>query len=143
MAPKQIELSTVKPAAFFGRVPPKAPGEGLRFVFSEDLRYNDQAAGMHAGVATTVRTKLPGPGPFQGGELIHEEGTYDLKAVPGLDAGQVTVQGVFPIDQTLNAHAGGAIVRLAITGGTDAYKNARGQVTVKVQGGSHTLDIEV
>lgn len=112
-------------------------------VYTEDIQFNGQAAGTHSGVLTTLRTNIANPGPFQGGELIEDQGTYDLSAVPGLAKGQVTVRGVVPVDTNGNPHAGGATVRHAITGGTEAYKNARGQVTRTATSPLHTLDIEL
>jgi hypothetical protein len=146
--------------AFMDRVKPKAPGLGLRIVFHENLHYPARQtplaqppAGTHSGVYTNIWTKLPGQAfgtAFAGGELIQNEATYDLKAVPAsgnttaLEAGQITVRGVVPIDTSLSPFAGNpkATPSIAITGGTGAYKNARGQVTY-ADGQPHKLEIEL
>lgn len=120
-------------------------GPGKRFIFSDVLvlekldtrtpgnglpqAEQDRLAGTHAGFITT----LDDGDPYQ----LQQEGTYRLSAVAGLLAGQVTVRGIFL------ATGGNAVGerRLAITGGTDAYAKAHGQVTESADGKTKTLDI--
>jgi hypothetical protein len=126
---------------------PGPAGPGKRFIFSDDLVLEridnktpgsglppleqDRRAGTHSGVVTTLRIAaandayLPG-----GGELFQYEATYRLNAVPAnpphaLRAGQVTARGVVLVQNGQNV----GLRTFAITGGTDAYANARGQVT--------------
>ena len=140
-------------------IPPQFEGRGLRIVFNEELFYPGTGAsppagkfaGTHSGVYTNLWTELSSQYfgiAFAGGELIQNEPTYDLKALPAaggkpaLQAGQITVRGLVPIvfgPQGANPFAGGATPSIAITGGTGAYKNARGQVTY-AQGQPHRLE---
>jgi hypothetical protein len=143
-------------------VPPQVFGRGLRIVFNEELFYpgtgapppTGKFAGTHSGVYTNLWTELSSQVfgiAFAGGELIQNEATYDLKALPAaggqpaLKAGQITVRGVVPIvfgDQGADPFAGGAKPSIAITGGTGAYKNARGQVTYE-KDKPHKLEVEL
>ena len=111
---------------------PGPPGPGKRFVFSDDLVLEGQqtAAGTHSGVVTTLRPVdannqyLSAPG--GAAELLQYEATFKLKAVTGVQAGQITARGVVftrPTGQPFEP------ATFAITGGTGAYANARGQVT--------------
>jgi hypothetical protein len=115
---------------------------GVRTAFWDDLLADDsdQMLGEHSGDATLIRFE-------GGGEWFQYQATYrllknyvDSQKIPpvlGDDAtvdqdptsnvkkGQVTARG-------LVFFKGGDFVgspRVAITGGTDAYENARGQVT--------------
>jgi hypothetical protein len=126
---------------------PGQPGPGKRFVFSDNLVLEeidgkkpgpgglppdeqDRHAGTHSGVVTTLRIAAANDAYLPGGsELLQYEATYRLNAVPAnppyaLQAGQVTAQGVLLIRNGQNV----GLRRFAITGGTDAYANARGQV---------------
>jgi hypothetical protein len=148
-------------------VPPEAvgpvlqvPGRGLRIVFNEELFYpgtgasppTGKFAGTHSGVYTNLWSELSSHEfgiAFAGGELIQNEATYDLKALPAaggqpaLKAGQITVHGVVPIDKVnFSPFAGGATPTIAITGGTGPYQTARGQVTY-AQGQPHRLQYTV
>lgn len=127
-------------------VPPQVDGRGLRFLYNEEVFQpgTDAApprfAGTHSGVVTTLWTELPSCYygiAFAGGGLFEDEATYDLVALakagkqPAQQAGQITVRGVFPMvlgDQGPDRFAGGATPRIAITGGTLAYSNGRGQL---------------
>jgi hypothetical protein len=126
----EIKL-TVVATPVFGAVP-GPPGPGKRFVFSDDLVLEGQQApaGTHSGVVTTLRhvdannQYLSAPG--GAAELLQYEATFKLNAVTGLQAGEITVRGAFFIRPTGQPFEP---AMFAITGGTGAYANARGQVT--------------
>jgi hypothetical protein len=129
--------------------PPGPHGPGKVFVFSDNLVLESidkqkipgtpeaRRAGTHSGTATTLRLtgnahdKDPGDEFIPGDSLLFQyEATYRLNAVPAtpphaLQSGQVTARGV--VLQT-PSHTPGKRT-YAITGGTGAYANARGQVT--------------
>jgi hypothetical protein len=132
---------------------------GFRTAFWDDLLADDsdQILGEHSGNGTLIRFE-------GGGEWFQYEATYRLsknyadsrKSPPVLaddptvdqdpttnvKKGQITARG-------LVFFKGGDFVgspRVAITGGTDEYKNARGQVTWTLatspeERNKHTLDI--
>ena len=94
---------------------------------------------------TTLRIAQAGDNFYpQGSLLLHYESTYKFNAVPNtpLQKGQVRIGGVLlgslvngqfqPIDPNT----------LAIVGGTEAYKTARGQVT-EPNSGQKELDIQL
>lgn len=111
-------------------------GPGKRFIFSERLvleSINDNTngvpqgedarrAGTHAGIVTTLTEN----GTYQ----LQYEATFRLSALPfppphGLPAGQITARGIL-----LQGGAPPAEKKIfAITGGTGAYVEARGQLT--------------
>lgn len=153
----QIQL-TVAPADF--RAYPGPAGLGKRFIFTDDLVYLGKAAGTHSGCVTTLRNVQAGdahisfPPPTAPAELLQYEATFSLLAstvdptdpnptnptkppLPtGLQEGQITARGLVLFRQaTGNVEP----ARYAITGGTGAYANARGQVTQ--QGTLRTLDV--
>jgi hypothetical protein len=121
-----------------------SPGNylGKRFGFSDELVLGSikkdptgpkPPAGTHSGSVTILRNVTAGDKyiPFPDGatgtaELLEYEATYALIAVAGVKEGQVTARGVF-LGQ-LGAVLPGANKRFAITGGTEAYANARGEV---------------
>ncbi|MGZ6693993.1 MAG: hypothetical protein ACXVHQ_42270 [Solirubrobacteraceae bacterium] len=113
----------------------KKPGNGL-----PGSEHDPPRAGTQSGFLTIVATDesdlfIPVP---DGGVLYQHESTYRLNAVPGtpppgLPEGQITTQGVF-----LYPTAGPKT--LAITGGTGAYANARGQITEE-EDKPHKLEI--
>lgn len=114
----------------------KTPGNGL------PQSGQDRHAGMQSGFLTILATEardlfIPVP---KGGVLYQHESTYRLNAVPGspppgLQEGEIMTRGVFLYrnETTVGSKT------LAITGGTGAYANARGQVTEN--GKRHKLDI--
>jgi hypothetical protein len=99
--------------------PPRDGGARLgdQIFFIDDL-VNAQGVdvGERSGFCTRVRE-------LQGNDRFECQATYELDTP--LPRGQVTTRGLF----TLPPQAGQA-ARTAITGGTDAYAKARGQVTV-------------
>jgi hypothetical protein len=77
--------------------------------------------------------------------LIQYVGTYKFNTVPNtpLEKGQVTTRGLFLLDNSFNPIE--TPIRFAVTGGTDAYVGASGQVTEGVLGNAHNrlLEFEV
>jgi hypothetical protein len=117
---------------------PGVPGPGKRFVFSNDLALVSingipqslEPAATHSGFLTTLRVAGTDDNFYPPGSyLIQYEGTYRFNAVPDttLQKGQVTARGVLYLDRDLNPLEPPTTV--AITGGTDAYVTARGQIT--------------
>jgi hypothetical protein len=92
------------------------PSIGDRFIFSGNLVRNGKRVGVGAGDCVLV---LFTPGPDPEGEP--EAATDQCVATLSLPKGQITVQGL--IDRT-----GPVPIRLAITGGTGAYRTAHGEL---------------
>jgi hypothetical protein len=110
----------------------KTPGQGLPTGEAE------RRAGTHSGIGTTLRYVDAGDPYFPGGgPLVQAESTFKLNAVGGaLQGGQVTTRGV----QHYRDGKPVGTPTYAITGGTGAYANARGQLIASdavqvVQGG--------
>jgi hypothetical protein len=121
---------------------------GKRFIFTEDLvleEYDDSTPGnglpqneserlaaTHSGVVTLVRVAEAGDLFFPVPSLLFQyEATYkfnDLANTP-LRKGQVTGHGLFLIDNVNDFNPLEQPIRFAITGGTDVYVTARGQIT--------------
>lgn len=127
-------------------VGPHRPGK--TFIFSERLVLesindntnglppdeDDRRAGTHAGIVTT----LTGNDPYQ----LQYEATFRVSALPfpaphGLPAGQITARGVWLQGGGPPPPVGGK--KFAITGGTDAYAECRGQLTE--DGAKRILDV--
>jgi hypothetical protein len=127
--------------------PPSGPGK--RFVFSKNLilerldnstpgnglpqNQQQRLAGSYSGLVTVLRVAQANDPLYpQGSYLFYYEVVYLLNAVQNtpLQQGQITAHGLF-----YGFAAGGQLQplnppnRLAITGGTDAYATARGQIT--------------
>jgi hypothetical protein len=128
-----------------------APGPGKRFVFSNDfalvsingIPQSLQPAGTHSGFLTTLRIAGTSDNFYPPGSyLIQYEGTYRFNAVPGtpLQKGQVTARGVLYLDSSFSPLD--QPTRFAITGGTDTYLTARGQITEPNQD-DRELDIQL
>jgi hypothetical protein len=137
------------------------PAVGDRVVFDNDLvleRYERQTpgnglpqleqarlAGTHSGTVTLLRIAAASDRFYQPSSfLIQYVGTYKFNTVAStpLEKGQVTTQGVFRLDNTFNPIE--TPIRFAVTGGTDAYVGARGQVTEGVPNADkRLLEIEV
>jgi hypothetical protein len=90
----------------------KKPGQGL------PTDEEDRLAGSHSGIGTTLRY-------VDGGPFVQAESTFKLNALSGaLQGGHITTRGV-------HHYRDGKPVgtpTYAITGGTGAYANARGQL---------------
>jgi hypothetical protein len=133
-----------------GVVNPSPPGPGHRFFFTENLvlqRYDNNTpgnglphdpqnrlAGSHSGFVTTVRIARAGDQLYpQGSYLFQYEATFRFNTVPNtpLLRGQVTARGLIHgnYDNLGNLSPLDGPIRLAITGGTEAYVTARGQIT--------------
>jgi hypothetical protein len=108
---------------------------------------NHQLAGSHSGFVTNVRVVQAGDIYPQGSLLMQYEATYRFNAVPNtpLQKGQVTARGILHLAGASNPLD--APVRFAITGGTDAYVTARGQITEGTPGtvnaNERLLDIQL
>jgi hypothetical protein len=125
-------------------------GPGKQFVFSKNLvvlrivdnsnhvytpghglpkKRKNRRVGTYSGLVTTLRVaqandKFVVPGT----ELFQYESTYRFGALPNtpLHRGQITERGVVNLDSNLNTVEPKTF---AITGGTEAYAKARGQVS--------------
>lgn len=136
----------VRVVGSFDRELSGSPGPGWRFLFSNDLaleRYDDltpgnglpqnpqqRLAGTHSGLLTCLRVAEANDRFFPSGSQLWEyDATYKFNAVPNtpLQQGQVTARGLQLFDKDDNILE--PPVRFAITGGTDAYTKARGQIT--------------
>lgn len=93
-----------------------AAGESLgdQLVFTQDLFRRSQEVGTLGGVCTITG--------LEAGVSV----TFQCQATASLAAGQITTQGLI----TFSAETEGQSFRVAITGGTGAYRTAHGQVTV-------------
>jgi hypothetical protein len=103
--------------------------------------------GTYSGVVTVLRYPKT-PNSF-GGYLVQYQSTYKFNAVSlaqdkSLQAGQITEQGVLLYDKGLNILEPKVF---AITGGTGAYKTARGSITAPGEMGGNSnvrlLDIQL
>jgi hypothetical protein len=92
------------------------PSIGDRFVFSGNLVRNGKQVGVGAGDCVIVLFR-PGPDPQGEPEAL----TDQCVATLSLPKGQITAQGL--VDRT-----GPVPIRLAITGGTGAYRTAHGEL---------------
>ena len=135
----EIELRVFNTAVDETLPGPRGPGK--RFAFGEDLvlqridnrtpgnglpqSEQNRRAGTHSGFITVLRIAEAGDNFFPvGTELLQYEATFLLNAVAGLMSGQVTTRGVL----TLLPGQPEATHTFAIVGGTEAYKEARGQM---------------
>jgi hypothetical protein len=100
-----------------------APGfsVGDRFVFGDDVFRGGRQVGILGGECTLTRLE---PSPLPEGQEP-TSGTFNCVATIRLPKGQMTLQGLF----TFSEQAGNR-VKIAITGGTGAYRTARGQATL-------------
>jgi hypothetical protein len=108
-----------------------APKLGDQLVFTDDLLdKHGQEVGQHSGFCTRVR--IIGSG----------EGAPDLwqcQATLTLPQGSITARGAFKFPAVVGELSG----RAAITGGTDAYAKARGQISVTTLANGDRLDIDI
>ena len=137
---------------------PPHPGPGLQIFFSEDIvlkQYDAQTAGnglpqaeaaryagIHSGFLTLLRVTTQGDR-FYGPDIFLYQylATYRFRNLPNtpLTKGQITGHGQFLFDTTTHTLVEPQI-KYAITGGTDAYATARGEI---VELGNQTNDREL
>jgi hypothetical protein len=113
---------------------PGPPKLGKQFVFTDDLASDPAGTtvvGTHSGFATLVRGEP---------HFLQYQATYDLKAATRQQKGQLTVRGLVAFSD-VGKFVGSP--KVAITGGTEAYDRARGQVTWEATADltKHTIDI--
>jgi hypothetical protein len=121
-------------------LPPRKAKVGDRIIFTDDLVDATKAAkpmvGTRAGFCTCLQEAAVAD---QG--LFECQTTYKLDKLAKPDQGHVTTRGSFLVPPVV-----GQTGKLAITGGTDAYAKARGQVTLTYAGNEQfgiVLEIEV
>jgi hypothetical protein len=94
---------------------PTGDSQGDQFVFTDDLFKEGKHVGWNGGVCTVVR-------------LVPEvSASLQCVATFSLPEGQITVQGLV----TFEFEDAPAPLTVAITGGTDAYERAQGELTVE------------
>jgi hypothetical protein len=99
-------------------VPPTGPSLGDSNVFSETVTRSGKKVGVAGGVCTTIMVTT------KAGKVATV--TQQCLVTASLPAGQLTFQGIATFTTT------GPVTTptFAITGGTGAYRTARGQITV-------------
>ena len=102
-------------------------GQGDQFVFADDLFRDGKKVGDDGGFCTAVRV---GPG---------ESATFQCVVTLSLEKGQITVQGLF----TSAGEADQSPFVVAITGGTGAYRTARGEVKVQTDADEDRLTVKL
>jgi hypothetical protein len=109
------------------RISPGPHKEGQQFTFTDNLRDGSNLVGRQSGFMIVVREiKDPKDKKKVLGTLLQHQATFDFEAdLNGAPGDQITTQGVVfvPPDHDIKPH------KFAITGGTGAYAQARGQVT--------------
>ena len=132
----------------FDRRIPGPPKPGAVHLFSNDLVLEEydsstpgsrlpsneqqRRAGTHSGYVTLLRIAKAGDIFFPNGAyLLQYEATYRFNTVPNtpLQKGQVTAQGQIALDSNANFQSLDDPIVFPITGGTEAYVTARGQIT--------------
>jgi hypothetical protein len=93
----------------------EAPALGDQFAFSDILSERGREVGILGAAGTVVRTDEAA------GSI-----TLQLVGTAQLPRGDITVQGLLTFTEEGPAES----IRLAITGGTEAYRTARGEVIV-------------
>lgn len=94
-------------------------GVGDRFVFSDNVFLGGRQVGILGGECTLTRLE---PNPLPEGQEP-TSATFNCVATVRLPKGQVTLQGLFDFSE-------GNRVKIAVTGGTGAYRTARGEATL-------------
>jgi hypothetical protein len=126
-----IVLVTKNIAAREIKIPPGAAADQLgdQTFFTDDLLDNQgQEVGQHSGFCTRLRV------------LPHAPDLYQCQATFTLPQGTITARGAFNIPSAVGQLSG----RAAITGGTEAYANARGQISVTtLPGNRNRLEIDI
>ena len=137
----RILVRVVSPPVVFEELKGSKPGPGHRFVFSEDLELveydgiaqKNRLVGSHSGFVTTLRIAGKRDKIYPKGSILMQyEGIYRFQSTLStpVQKGQVIARGVlygnFDRDGIFAPLDGP--VKLAITGGTDVYQTARGQI---------------
>jgi hypothetical protein len=110
---------------------------------------NNQLAGSHSGYVSTLRIAAPNDALYPNGSYLFQyEATYRFNTVPNtpLQRGQVTARGVIHgnLDNQGNLTPLDGPIILPITGGTEAYVTARGQITERQPNlANRRLDIQL
>ncbi len=135
---------------------PSKPGRV--FLFSDNLVWQSidattvaGSAGTHSGTRRLLRTADDHDGVLvKDAHVVEHEATFVLNAVTHaglqLDAGQVTVRGAWYMKDDHPVDAQGQPVsekRYAVTGGTGAYRQVRGQGFESIDGLTKTLEIDL
>ena len=131
---------------------------GRVFVFSDNLGWQSidattvaGSAGTHSGTRRFLRSADDNDGVLvKDVHVVEYEATFVLNAVTHdglqLAAGQVTARGVWYMKDDHPVDAQGQPVnekRYAVTGGTGAYRQVRGQGFESVDGHIKTLEIDL
>ncbi|MGW3152369.1 dirigent protein [Streptomyces sp. NPDC001177] len=106
-----IRLTAVATQATSLDFPAAGPSQGDELIVAGSVLQNSTTVGTYDETCTTTRT---GSG---------DSSTVQCVVTLTLPKGKITVQGAFPITST-----GPGDITLAITGGTGAYRTARGYV---------------
>ena len=126
---KVIHLSTATAQeGYLDAAPAGEINVGDSLVFSEDLYKGAKKVGDAGGRCTTVRV--------DGDAAVAE--CYETFRLPD---GQIVAEGLV----TFDPNGGGPVVTWAITGGTGAYRLARGEVSSveSADGSSSTMDFRI
>jgi hypothetical protein len=160
-----IVVSAMAPVPAPPQTPPPAnPPLGSQETFTDDLvlmRYNNRTpgngpndlpqnpqqrlAGTHSGTLTLLRIAGLGDRFYPSGTyVIQYVATYRFNNLPNtpLQKGQVTAQGLLLLDSTNNFTPLDTPNKFAITGGTDAYDEARGEVS-ELQNPTNDKELEI
>lgn len=159
MPKMEILVRVLLPVGAIQSQPPPNPVVGGQHVFDDDLelkRYDNKTpgngpndlpqnpaqrlAGTHSGILTLLRIAQAGDRFYpQGALVIQYQGTYRFKTLPHtpLQKGQVTARGVSVFKA--NGDPFEPPITFAITGGTEAYASARGQIVEGVPGADDRL----
>jgi hypothetical protein len=146
MAKIKIVVSVINPIGSPSSNRPIPPPVGDYFDFTEDVvlkRYKkkrpghglpthqaDRLAGIHSGTVTLLRITGPGDRFYKPGIFVYQYvATYKFKnlAKTPLKKGQITGHGLAFFDSTTETLFE-LPIRYAITGGTDVYAKARGEI---------------
>jgi hypothetical protein len=152
-----VQIVLTAQAVFVEWLPgPVKPGRVL--VFSDNLGWQSidattvtGSAGTHSGTRRFLRSADDNDGVLvKDVHVVEYEATFVLNAVTHaglqLDAGQVTARGVWYMKHDHPVDAQGQPVtekRYAVTGGTGAYRQVRGQGFESVDGHTKTLEIDL
>jgi hypothetical protein len=146
MAKIKIVVSVIPPLGSPPNYGPIPPPEGDYFSFTEDVvlkqykgkkpghglpkKEEDRYAGIHLGTMTLLRHTGPGDRFYKPGIFVYQYvATYKFNNLPKtpLKKGQITGHGLLLLDTTTHTVVEQPS-KYAISGGTDAYAKARGEI---------------